>query len=78
MLIIVHKKYKTVAISRIQRGVIMDMTGLFIACKICFACIIHAIHVKMYKAVGRALGIREGMFIFFIIILLFFINRRPN
>ena len=56
------KTDKTVGISRIKRGVI-ETKDLFIACKICFAFIIHAIHVEMYKWVGGALGVGHIYFL---------------
>ena len=57
------KNDETVAISRIKRGII-ETKDLFIACKICFAFIIHAIHVEMYEGVGRALGVGQRSYIY--------------
>ena len=48
----------TVAISRMERGRI-DARDLFIACKICFAFIIHP-YIKKCIGVGRALDWGEG------------------
>ena len=54
---------KTKAISRIMRGVhVIDIHAqdLFIAYKICFAFIIHPVHVEVYKGMGGTLRVGKG------------------